>query len=170
MIGEKTKAVDLFWQECRKTFNIETSGYHACSLADPRYLDPSVPNLDLSDHPRLIRNRQKNGTAHLEIDFVVNGTPRRAVGDYWLIVDFDSVPLYLVRIIDVLVFRFSDVPQSWAEVEGEGDCSLAWWRDAHRDYFSRQCALWGVPWHEDMQVVCERWDLVACADGDRVRT
>lgn len=163
MIGKKTKAVDDFWQRCRRNHGIESEDYHALTLADPKVLDPTVPNLDLSDHPPLIRSRRKRGTAHLLVDFEISHVPRRAVGDYWLIVDFDNAPLYLVRVVEILIFPFHEVPQSWAEVEGEGDCSLKWWRDAHRDYFSRQCVIWGVPWQEDMLVVCERWELVVSA-------
>ena len=166
MIGTRTKETDAFWEHCRQMHGIESDAYHVCTLADPGALDPDVENLDLSDHPRLIRDRQKNGTAHLAIDFEINSIPRREVGDYWLIPDFDNRPLYLVRVVEILTWPFRDVPYSWALVEGEGDLSLRWWRDAHYDYYSGQCKLWGVPWSEDLPVVCERWELVEAADRD----
>ena len=143
MIGERTGETDRFWQQCREKHGIETGEHHLCTLADPAILDPGVENLDLSDHPRLIRERRKNGTAHLAMDFEINGIPSREAGDYWLIPDFDNRPLYLVKVVEIVTWAFAEVPLSWAEVEGEGDLSLRWWRDAHHDYFSRQCARWG---------------------------
>ena len=164
MIGKKTKAVETFWQQCRREYGIATNDYHAYTLGDPRCLDPTVPTLDLSDHPRLILSRKKRGTAHLLRDFEISGVPLREAGDYWVILNYDNSPLCLVRITDVVVVLFRDVSESWAAVEGEGDGGLCWWRDAHRDYFMRQCALWGIPWREEYPTVCETWELVAAAD------
>ena len=164
MIGKKTQVVESFWQKCRNRHGIDTQDYHACTLADPECLDLSVPSLDLSDQPRLIRSRQKCGTAHLALDFETEGIPRRAVGDYWVVLDYDSSPLMLVRLTDVVVTPFNQVPASWAAVEGEGDSSLRWWQDAHREYYTRQCAKWGMEWRENYQVVCETWELMASAE------
>lgn len=163
MIGKKTQAVEKFWQQCRRDNKIDASNYHASTLADPEFLDLSVPSLDLSDQPRLIAARQKRGTAHLVLDFEKTGVPRREIGDHWVILDYDNSPLSLVRVTEVTVLPFNKVPESWAAVEGEGDSSLLWWQDAHREYYTRQCAKWGIEWREDLPVVCEMWDLVASA-------
>jgi len=160
MIGQKTPVVEAFWQKCRRKHRIETDDYHACTLGHPDCLDPNVPSLDLSDQPRLIGAHKKRGTAHLTLDFEINGIPRRKIGDYWIILDYDNAPLFLVRVTDVEVTPFKDVPASWAAVEGEGDSSLAWWQDAHREYYTRQCKLLGVDWREDLPVVCETWTVV----------
>lgn len=164
MIGKKTQIVEKFWQQCRHNHDIATNDYHACTLADPECLDLNVPSLDLSEQPRLIGARKKRGTAHLLLDFETEGVPRRAVGDYWVILDYDNDPLHLVQVTDVVVMPFNEVPESWARCEGEGDLTLRWWQDAHREYYTRQCAKWGIEWREDYPTVCETWDLVASAD------
>jgi uncharacterized protein YhfF len=163
MIGSKTDEVERFWQKCRRDHAIDAADCHACSLADPAILDPSVETLDLSDHPALINARRKNGTAHLAIDFQRNGVKRRRPGDYWVILSPMGEIWCLVRIASVTEYSFNRVPQEWAEVEGEGDISLRWWRDAHRAYYQKQCDLWGIEWSEDYLVVCESWDLVEAA-------
>jgi uncharacterized protein YhfF len=56
---------------------------------------------------------------------------------------------------------FGDVDQAFAFDEGEGDRSLAYWRAAHRRYFSRQGTF--AP---DMLLNCERFRLVARIDGE----
>src|SRR5262245_41386095 len=135
MLGKKTKVVEEFWQQCRRKQGIATDEYHACSLSDPKYLDSTVASLDLSGQPDLIGRCVKRGTAHLLLDFELNGVPRRAVGDYWVILDDGNRPLFLVRVTHVSVAPFMKVPESFAAVEGEGDSTLAWWQDAHREYY-----------------------------------
>lgn len=163
MIGTKSHAVEAFWQACRRKHGIHTIAYHACSLADPAILDPSVDVLDLSEHPALIKARRKNGTAHLAIDFDRNRIARRRPGDYWVILSPLGLAWCLVRVSSVEETPFSQVPQAWAEVEGEGDLSLRWWQDAHRAYYQKQCALWGLTWSDAYLVVCEAWNLVEAA-------
>lgn len=75
MIGKKTKAVEDFWQRCRRDHKIETNDYHVSTFADPQFLDLNDPLLDLSQQPRLVAARQKQGTAHLLIDFEINKVP-----------------------------------------------------------------------------------------------
>lgn len=163
MIGSKTDEVERFWQKYRREHGIDAADYHACSLADPAILDPSVQTLDLSDHQALIKAHRKNGTAHLAIDFQRNEIRRRRPGDYWVILSPMGEIWCLVRVASVTEYSFNQVPQEWAEVEGEGDISLRWWQDAHRAYYQKQCDLWGIEWSEDYLVVCESWDLVEAA-------
>jgi uncharacterized protein YhfF len=47
--------------------------------------------------------------------------------------------------------------------EGEGDSTLAYWRQAHRDYFSRKNQF-----TEDMLVWCERFRVVEMIAGRRL--
>lgn len=161
MIGGKSEAVLAFWEACRRARGLAADHFHACTLSDPRFLEPGNEHLDLSDQPALILARRKRGTAHMLIDFTRNGIPLREVGDYWVLLNGDSSPMCLVRVSDVSIVPFIEVPATWAAMEGEGDETLEWWREAHRAYFLRQCRLWGVEWREDTPVVCEAWELIA---------
>ena len=51
--------------------------------------------------------------------------------------------------------RVCMVDTAFAYEEGEGDRSLQYWRDAHRNYFGRQGKF-----REDMMLMCERFRLV----------
>jgi uncharacterized protein YhfF len=163
MIGHKSEGVGSFWRACQRKHGIATNDYHARSLADPAILDSDVEMLDLSDHPKLIRARVKNGTAHMAMDFERNKIPRRLPGDYWVILSPAAEPLVLVRVVGVEEVPFNKVSQAWAEVEGEGDNTLRWWREAHLAYFRNQCQLWNIPWSEEYSIVCESWELIESA-------
>jgi uncharacterized protein YhfF len=55
---------------------------------------------------------------------------------------------------------FGAVDKSFAAAEGEGDRSLAYWREAHRRYFSPYCTAIGRSFDESTPLVCKRFKLV----------
>ena len=57
--------------------------------------------------------------------------------------------------VELMRQRFEDVDETFAWDEGEGDRPLAYWRQAHTEYFSRQGAF-----SRDMELYCERFTLV----------
>jgi uncharacterized protein YhfF len=157
MIGEKSKAVEEFWQRCRARHGIAAVDYHARTFADPRYATYHDMLLDL------VGEGKKRATAHLAMDFERNKVARRAIGDYWVVVSTKNEPRYLVRVTDVAVTPFNEVRESFAAREGEGDSSLRYWAEVHRDYFMLQCKDWGIPWCENYPTVCEGFELIATA-------
>jgi uncharacterized protein YhfF len=52
------------------------------------------------------------------------------------------------------------VDAEFAAAEGEGDRSLAFWREAHWSYFGRVCEKLGRERSRRMPVVCERFRVV----------
>ena len=57
--------------------------------------------------------------------------------------------------------RFCDISEEYARREGEGDKSLAYWKKAHREAFSRECREeCGIEFTEDMICVCEEFEVV----------
>jgi len=157
VIGEKNNAVRAFWEQQRKALGIETDEYDASTFADPSLATYHDELLGL------VAERKKRATAHLLLDFDFNKIRRRDPGDYWVILDSCLNPSNLIRITDVDVRPFNDVEQSFAEREGEGDSSLAYWADVHQEYFELQCAQWGEKWDERLMTVCEGFELLASA-------
>jgi uncharacterized protein YhfF len=62
----------------------------------------------------------------------------------------------VIRTTHVETRRFADVDEEFAWTEGEGDRSLAYWRDAHIRFFTAG----GTPPEDDTEVVLERFDLL----------
>jgi uncharacterized protein YhfF len=65
-----------------------------------------------------------------------------------------------VRTTQVDITTFGEVDAAFAWDEGEGDRSLAWWRDAYMRYFGRQGATEGIAFDELSKVVRERFAVV----------
>ncbi|PWB74495.1 ASCH domain-containing protein [candidate division GN15 bacterium] len=82
------------------------------------------------------------------------------VGNLVVVTDFDSKPLCIIEITEVTMRPFNDVDASFAYDEGEGDRSLAHWRDVHWRYFGRELAALGRQPSDDMPLVCERFRVV----------
>jgi uncharacterized protein YhfF len=155
MIGTKTAAVAAFWSAERARLGLADADYHVSTFADPRFATYHDELLDL------VGKGKKRATAHLQLDFEINGVRRRQVGDYWVVVDTASNPRYLVRVTDVDVRPFNAVEASFAAREGEGDSSLDYWTRVHREYFEPQCAAWGIAWSPSLLTVCEGFELIA---------
>jgi len=76
-------------------------------------------------------------------------------GERWIVLDGRGMPRCVIETTEVSFRRFGDVDATFAHDEGEGDRSLAYWRDAHRRYFGRLGRF-----REDMMLMCERFRLV----------
>jgi uncharacterized protein YhfF len=85
--------------------------------------------------------------------------PKTHVGKQWLVLDGSGVPIAVIETIELTQRRFDQVDAAFAFDEGEGDRTLAYWRQAHQNYFGRRGT-----YSPDMQLYCERFRLVARID------
>ena len=154
MIGQKTPETDHFWNLVCSEKTISVSDYHCLTFGNPKYQD-------YSDHiTELAINGVKRATAHLTLDFELNNVARRLQGDYWMILWEDLSPAVVVELVKVEERVFRDVPAEFAAREGEGDGSLAFWKDTHEEYFKLQLKDWGKEWSDELTVVLESFDVV----------
>jgi uncharacterized protein YhfF len=84
-------------------------------------------------------------------------------GERWIVLDGGGMPRCVIETIEVTYRRYTDVDAAFAHEEGEGDRSLAYWRQAHRNYFGRLGRF-----SEDMMLMCERFRLVEIFADHRV--
>ena len=84
-------------------------------------------------------------------------------GERWIVLDGSGTPRCVIETLEVTYRRFGEVDATFAYEEGEGDRSLAWWRQAHRNYFGRLGKF-----SEDMMLMCERFRLVEVLAEQRV--
>jgi uncharacterized protein YhfF len=109
-------------------------------------------------------------------ELVLSGTKRATAGSLWsyehegkrlpqpgdlsIVTNWAGVPLCVIQTTEVDVVSFIEVTAEFAATEGEGDGSLEYWRKAHADYFSRECASFGRTFSEGMLIACERFKVV----------
>jgi uncharacterized protein YhfF len=69
-------------------------------------------------------------------------------------------PLCIVETVEVTVRQYNEVEADFAREEGEGDLTLNYWREAHKNYFSRVLKKIDKEFSEDMPLVCERFRVI----------
>ena len=102
----------------------------------------------------------KTATADLvwTVEFEVRQIPK--MGDFSVILDGAGDALCIIQTTDVIIRPYEEVPPEFAYDEGEGDRSLAYWRQAHWRYFGRRCTEMGRDPTMTMPVICERFKVI----------
>ena len=133
------------WELYSRRENL-TAEYEAWAFGD----QPDV----LAD---LVLRGIKTGTSSLHLWYEREEEPLPRVGEYSVILDSDENAVCVTKTTKVYVLPFDRVPPEHAWREGEGDRSLAYWQKVHEEFFSTELREIGVPFHKQMQVVCEEF-------------
>lgn len=108
----------------------------------------------------LVRRGIKTGTASARPLYEIDGEPLPRAGEYSVILDAREEAVCIICTTRVYAVPFCQVTAEHAFREGEGDRSLDYWRQVHADFFSREMAEAGLTFTEDMEVVCEEFQVV----------
>lgn len=108
---------------------------------------------------QLVVSGRKRATASLAVEFTSLTQPLPNVGDLSIVLRGDETPVAIIELIAVKHMAFAAVDAAFAAREGEGDGSLAYWRDAHRNYFSRVCARLGGRFDDQTIVICQSFEV-----------
>ena len=80
-------------------------------------------------------------------------------GQHSVVLGADGQAVCIIRTEKVAVVPFCEVDAAHAFREGEGNKSLAFWRQAHEAFFSQERQA-GLAFGPDMKVVCEEFRVV----------
>ena len=119
---------------------------------------------DANELVELVLAGVKRGTAGSGWEYEHEGEPLPEVGELHIVTDFSGLARCLIRTTRVEILPYEDVPASFAEVEGEGDKSLAHWRALHWPYFERVHARFGRPATRDMPIICHYFEQLFPVD------
>ena len=108
----------------------------------------------------LIAQGIKTGTCSALWEWEAEGNPIPEVGYITIALDGHGQPLCIVETIEISIHKYNEVDADFAHTEGEGDLSLNYWRDAHKNFFSRVLPKVGREFSEDMPLVCERFKVI----------
>lgn len=90
---------------------------------------------DLADElGGLIASGIKTGTCSSFWEWQAEGNPIPEVGLVTIVLDGQGQPLCIIETTEVTLCRFNEVDADFARAEGEGDFSLAYWRNAHQTF------------------------------------
>lgn len=155
--------VESFWDLAR---------FHAKLNTAPTYFGPTTlevvppPAWSFGATPEqadelleLVLDGTKTATASALWDYEADDEPLPQSGTLSILLDGHDHPRALIEITSVEVVPFEEVDEEHARLEGEGDRSLAHWRDVHERFFT-DVATHDRGFRPDMPVVLERFRVV----------
>ena len=106
----------------------------------------------------LVLDGTKTATASAQEDYL-DGEPLPEAGAMGILLDGRGRPRALVSVTAVTVLPFDEVDEEHARAEGEGDRTLASWRDDHEAFFRAHDPR-DRGFRPDMPVVLERFEVL----------
>lgn len=103
---------------------------------------------------------QKTATASLHLLYQLENEPIPQAGSYHIILDSQNQARCIIQTTKVYITPFDTVTEEHAWKEGEGDRTLQFWQEVHRNYFSKCLQEMGKTFAESMGVVCEEFRVV----------
>ena len=117
--------IQSFWQRFESTAGYDASArsfeaFHFCNNED-----------DANKLAELVLQGTKRATASLGWVYEAEDEPLPEVGNLSVVTSWAQEPLCVIETVQVDVVPYDQVSEEFAAVEGEGDKSLRYWREAH---------------------------------------
>jgi uncharacterized protein YhfF len=148
--------INAYWQKFLSTLP-QDSSYRTKTFSEGGYGDS--PEL-MDELIQLVLEGSKTATCGSLWEWEAEGKPLPQVGTLWVELDGSGKPVCITETVEVTVRKYNEVDARFAHDEGEGNRSLEYWREAHRNYFSRVLKKIGREFSEDMPLVCERFRVI----------
>lgn len=160
MTAPMTPVVQQFWNtfKATQTEDVEGRFFEVCVFDDN---EPSANHL-----AELVVRGIKRATAGLVWSFEAGDQAVPKPGDLTVVTTWDGLPKCVIETTQVDITPFCEVTAEFAAIEGEGDGSLQYWREAHKAYYARECARIGRIPSPSMPVACERFKVVYCPSSE----
>lgn len=147
-------AEQLWTEYCRASGTDENTEYEAWAFGNDEATADELA--------ALVAKGIKFGTASAYDDYVAEDALDELpqAGEYSVILDGKDEAVCVIRTYDVYIRPFKEVPHFHAYAEGEGDRSLEYWRQVHREFFNECAEESGIPFTDESLVVCEKFEVV----------
>lgn len=153
---ETNKSVNEMWThflaQIDETPETTQKVFQICAFGDSKEMADTLAQLVLSG--------KKTATTSLYFSYEVEDEDLPLVGSFSLIVDGSERAQCITELKDVSIMPFSAITEDYAQEEGEGDLTLAYWKKSHQAFFSRELIPYSQQWSPDLLVVCERFQVV----------
>jgi uncharacterized protein YhfF len=148
--------IKTYWQNFLSTFPPD-SPYHSKTFTSEGWGDSPEMADELGG---LVAQGIKTGTCSALWEWEAESESIPDKGLVTIVLDGKDEPLCIVETTEVTICNYNEVHADFARAEGEGDLSLAYWREAHKNYFSRTLPKIGKEFSEEMPLVCERFRVI----------
>jgi uncharacterized protein YhfF/ribosomal protein S18 acetylase RimI-like enzyme len=113
----------------------------------------------------LVRQGVKTGTSSA-VEMYESGEKMPEKGLISIITYGNGIPGCIIETIDVVKKKFDEIQEAEAILEGEGDLSLEYWRNAHEFFFTMEYREAGKKFHKQIPVIFEEFKVLYDCDID----
>jgi uncharacterized protein YhfF len=146
-----------YWDKFQASIGVDVSArFYSASYFDDN-------EASANELAALILAGVKRATAGPLCVYEASQTPLPELGALSVVTNWQGEPLCIIETKNVMIIPFDEVNEAFAKREGEGDLSLAYWRDVHWAYCTRACQPFGIKADLKMQMVCEEFELIYIA-------
>lgn len=146
--------IELFW----KNFITDNTRYVNEKTPESFYFCDNEK--DANDCAKLVVKKIKQATAPLLWSFEINNEKLPRKGDLNIITNWNKVPQAIILTTKIELIKFSEITEKFAQREGEGDKSLAYWKKVHKAYYKREMQSHKEEFSKDMIIVCQYFDTI----------
>ena len=82
------------------------------------------------------------------------------IGNQYVVTNWSGYARAIVEVIKVEQTPYNQITADFAEIEGEGDKSLHYWKRVHEAYYKREMEPHGDHFDENMIIVCEYFKTI----------
>lgn len=137
------------WKIFCKNNNLNNKSYEAWAFGDKP-----------DELAELVLQGIKTATSSLYALYDIEQEPLPKEGDYGVILNSHGDARCIIKTTRVYVVPFNKVSETHAYREGEGDRSLTYWREVHKEFFVDSLKETQLSFHAAMDVVCEEFEVV----------
>ena len=146
--------IELFW----KNFITDNARYVNEKTPESFYFCDNEK--DANDCAKLVVKKIKQATAPSLWSFEINNEKLPRKGDLNIITNWNKAPQAIILTTKIELIKFNEITAKFAQKEGEGDKSLAYWRKAHKAYYKREMQGHKEEFSKDMIIVCQYFDTI----------
>lgn len=146
--------LNCYWKE----FQIKNPAYADLEQPPSYYFCDNKKDAD--ECAELIALGIKQATTHSLSWFHTQNEALPTVGDLAITTNWAGVPKAVIKTTKVEIVKFKDITAEYAFIEGEGDKGLAYWKNVHWEYYTREMKDHNKSPSLDMELVCEYFETI----------
>jgi len=154
MIKQAKSTIEKFWMEFLKL----NPDNEKKQLPESFYFCDNEK--DANECADLVINKIKRATATSLWWFEKNNQPLPKMGEQAIITDWNGNPKAVIETIKIKPTPYNEITPEFAEIEGEGDKSLEYWKKVHKAYYQREMEPHGEKFDENMIIICEHFETI----------
>lgn len=108
----------------------------------------------------LIINNKKKATSSLYIAYLKEKEELPKIGDKCCLINYNNDKCGYIINTNVRIVKFKEVTVEMAMLEGEGDLSLSYWVNEHKNFFTNELKQYNLMFNNDIDIVFEEFTYI----------